>query len=81
MTFDPEVHEQMFRSVGQSDTKPKVFFPSKLGTHLPTTEVKFCLKGSHFTSVEEVLTKTENLPKGLRSRTVTSNGSIECRCT
>ncbi|GFU88594.1 histone-lysine N-methyltransferase SETMAR [Trichonephila clavipes] len=45
-------------------------------------QIKSCLKGANLTSVEEVQAKTENLrlayPKS-RSRTVTSNGSTECR--
>ncbi|GFV98890.1 transposon Tf2-11 polyprotein [Trichonephila clavipes] len=48
------------------------------------TNVKSCLKETHFTSVEVIQAKTENLLKGLPKtsfhRTVTSNGSTnKCR--
>ncbi|GFT50409.1 hypothetical protein TNCV_1004111 [Trichonephila clavipes] len=36
-TLDPEVHEQIFRSGGQSDANtPSVKFPRQFGTHLLT---------------------------------------------
>ncbi|GFY14954.1 hypothetical protein TNCV_235041 [Trichonephila clavipes] len=44
--------------------------------------VKSCLKGTHFTTVDEVQSKPDTLPKRLqkpRSRTVACNGSTEYR--
>ncbi|GFV88418.1 transposable element Tcb1 transposase [Trichonephila clavipes] len=61
--------------------------PRKAITHQNISKIrdmiKCCSKETHFTSVEEVEAKTENLLKGLskasRSGTVTSNDRTECR--
>ncbi|GFS90786.1 hypothetical protein TNCV_1003761 [Trichonephila clavipes] len=53
------------------------------GTFDRHSQVKFCVKRTHFTSVEEVQEGNGKSPEGPfknpRSRTVASNVGIECR--
>ncbi|GFW97378.1 hypothetical protein TNCV_4990551 [Trichonephila clavipes] len=71
--LDPEVHEQMSRSSGQSEARSRVFkSPSKLGTHLST----HCTK-----SLDSHVVADGGLLLGLTHQLRASRLSDDIRCS